>query len=60
MQISRPKNNIFGIRHYSKEHSNGNDESRQHPDLANTQKHKRFAETVGIHGILTKHDTKIR
>ena len=60
MQIPRPGKNIFGIRHYSKKHSDGNDQNRQYPNLASTQKHKRFIKTVGVHGILPEHDTKIR
>ena len=60
MQIPCQKNNVFGIYHHSKKHTNGNDKNKQHPDLAGPQKHKRFAKTVGIHGILPKHDTKIR
>ena len=59
MQIPYQKKNVFGIRHYSKKYPNGNDKNKQHPDLAGPQKHKRFAETVGIYGILPKHDTKI-
>ena len=60
MQVSCQKNNVFGIYHYSKKYPNGNDKIKQHPDLAGPQEHKFFAETVGIHGILPKHDTKIR
>ena len=60
MQVSRPRGNVFGIRHYSKKHPNGNDQNRQYSNLANTKKHKRFAKIVGIHKILPKHDTKIR
>ena len=60
MQVSCLKNNFFGIRHYSKKHPDGNDQGRQHPDLASTQKHKKIAKIVGIHGILPKHDNKIR
>ena len=59
MQIPRQKNNVFGIRHHSKKHSNGNHKNKQHTDLAGPQKHKKFAETVKIHKILPKHDTKI-
>ena len=60
MQVSCPGNNVFGIYHYLKEHSNGNDQNREYPDLGDTQKHKKIAKTVGIHGSLPKHDTKIR
>ena len=54
------KKKVSGIYHYPKKHPNGNNKNEQHPDLANPQKHKIFAETVGIHKILQKHDTKIR
>ena len=60
MQVPCQKNNVFGICHYLRKHPNGNDKSGQHPDLAGPQKYKGFAETAGIHGILPKHDTKIR
>ena len=60
MKVSCSGNNLFGIRHYFKKHPNGNEQNRQHPDLANTQRHKKFAKIVGIHGIILKHDTKIR
>ena len=60
MQVPCQKNNVFGICHYPRKHLNGNDKSGQHPDLAGPQKYKRFAETAGIHGILSKHDIKIR
>ena len=56
----RQKNNVFGIYHHPREHPDGNDKNKQHPDLAGPQKHKRLAKTVWIHGILPKHDTKIR
>ena len=60
MQVSYPGNNVFKIRYYSKDHSYGNDQNRQYPNLTGTQKHKKIAEIVGIHRILPKHDTKIR
>ena len=60
MQVPCQKSNAFGICHHPKKHPNGNDKSGQHPNLAGPQKHKRFAKIVGIHGILPKHDTKIR
>ena len=60
MQVSCPKNNVCGIRYYSKEHSNGNDQNRQYPDLAGTQNYIKIAKIVGIYGILPKHDTKVR
>ena len=52
MQVPRQKNNVFGIRHYIREHSNGNDKNGHYPDLASPQKHKRPAETVGIYKFL--------
>ena len=58
MQVSCQRSNVFGICHYPKKHSDGNDKSKQHSDLASPQKHKRLAETAGIHRILPKHDTK--
>ena len=60
MQVSCQKSNVFGIYHHPKKYPNGNNKSKQHPDLANPQKHKRLAETAGIHGILPEHDIKIR
>ena len=43
MQIPYAKNNVFGVRHYFKEHSNKNDQNRQHQDLAGFQKYKKIA-----------------
>ena len=60
MQVPCQKNNVIGIRHYPKKHSNGNDKNGQYPDLASPQKHKKLAKIVEIHKILPKHDTKIR
>ena len=60
MQVPGQKSNVFGICHYFKKHSNGNDKNGQYPNLASPQKHRKFAKTVKIHGILPKHDTKIR
>ena len=59
MQVSCQRSNVFGIYHYPRKYPNGNDKGKQHPDLASPQKHKRFAETSGIPGILPKHDTEI-
>ena len=60
MQVSCQRSHVFGIYHYPRKHPDGNDKSRQHPDLASPQKYKRLAETARIHKILPKHDTKIR
>ena len=60
MQVPCQRNNVFGIYHYPREHSDGNEKNGEYPDLANPQKHERLAKIVGIHKILPKHDTKIR
>ena len=60
MHVPCQRNNVFGIYHYPRKHSDGNGKSGQYPDLASPQKHKKIAKIVGIYGILLKHDTKIR
>ena len=60
MQVPCQKNNVPGIGHHPREHSDGNDKSGQYSNLAGPQKHKKLAEIIGIHGILSKYDTKIR
>ena len=60
MQVSCPKNNVFGIRHYPKKDSNGNGRNQQYQNLAGTQKYKKIMKIVKIYGILPKNDIKIR
>ena len=60
MQVPCQRSNVFGNCHYPRKHPNGNDKNKHHSDLAGPQKHKKFAKTFGIHGILPKYDNKIR
>ena len=59
MQIPPSKSHVFKLCNYSKKHSNKNNQNRQDSDLASTQKYKKPAEIIRVHGILSKYDPKI-
>ena len=60
MQIPCTKSHAFGLRHHSRTQPNGNNQNRQHPNLASTQKHKRFTKIIRIHKVIPKYGSKIR